>query len=545
MGKKLPKIEPSRANRPRNAFDLSQRHLFTAPAGALLPIMSLDLMPHDHVEIQASDFMRTESMNSAAFMSMRSVYEFFFVPYSQIWHPFDQFITGMNDYKNASLSSFHGGKAPQKIPATKIGDIIQHLETLDKEKNKDIFGFPEKNNFIRLFDLLGYGRPYDTKGKSRSLSSDSPYFEHKVTPLRFAAYQKIYSDYYRNTTYEAVDVSSFNFDDVKDDIAGVDFIKRFGELRYRNAQQDYYTNLRPTPLFSMDTSTIIPQSIPGLDTRSLSENGQTVTFVQGVSSTNNDISVSSIRTAFALDKLLSVTMRAGKTYSEQIRAHFGVEVSEGRDREVLYLGGFDSNIQVGDVTQTSGSGQDSDQYSLAGGYLGKITGKGTASGSGSIKFDAKEHGILMCVYSLVPDMQYDCNRLDPFVFKQNRADFFIPEFENLGMQPLHSITINDDISKGQAFGWQVRYSEYKTALDINHGQFMNGEPRSFWCVARARAADTLDTFSIASLKINPRWLDDVFLVDYNGNETTDCMFGGCQFKIQKVSDMSEDGMPRV
>ena len=28
----------------------------------------------------------------------------------------------------------------------------------------------------------------------------------------------------------------------------------------------------------------------------------------------------------------------------------------------------------------------------------------------------------------------------------------------------------------QALGWQPRYSEYKTALDLNHGQFAKGEP---------------------------------------------------------------------
>ena len=77
MSKRVPQLKPSRANRPRNAFDLSQRHLFTASAGMLLPVMSIDLMPHDHIELQATDFMRTIPMNSAAFMSMKGVYEFF------------------------------------------------------------------------------------------------------------------------------------------------------------------------------------------------------------------------------------------------------------------------------------------------------------------------------------------------------------------------------------------------------------------------------------------------------------------------------------
>ena len=68
MSKKVPLINASRANRPRNAFDLSQKHLFTAHAGMLLPVMTMDLIPHDHVSIQATDFMRCLPMNSAAFM---------------------------------------------------------------------------------------------------------------------------------------------------------------------------------------------------------------------------------------------------------------------------------------------------------------------------------------------------------------------------------------------------------------------------------------------------------------------------------------------
>ena len=42
---KVPQITPVINKGPRNAFDLSQRHLFTAPVGALLPVQSTELMP--------------------------------------------------------------------------------------------------------------------------------------------------------------------------------------------------------------------------------------------------------------------------------------------------------------------------------------------------------------------------------------------------------------------------------------------------------------------------------------------------------------------
>lgn len=562
MSKKVPLINASRANRPRNAFDLSQKHLFTAHAGMLLPVMTMDLIPHDHVSIQATDFMRCLPMNSAAFMSMRGVYEFFFVPYSQLWHPFDQFITGMNDYNSSFISDYFKGKTPLQIPSFSRSDIAKFFNVPELTKpdakitnNPDVFNF---NSFLgaqRLLDLLGYGVYINPDGKVRSdVDFETLYKSERLTPLRLCAYQKIYADYYRNTTYESVDVSSFNIDNLPTSLK-IENVTKFLTLRYRNAQLDYFTNLRPTPLFTelpsgLENGLYATSQISDLgdikDNTKYTVNplGYSVDF----SVDETSLSISSIRNAFALDKLLQVTQRAGKTYAEQIKAHFGYEVSEGRDGKVAYVGGFDSNIQVGDVTQTAGTSASPEQgISIKhGGYLGRVTGKAQGSGTGHIEFDAHEHGVLMCIYSLVPDMQYDCTRLDPFVVKQTRGDFFIPEFEDLGMQALQSRFVSDRNKQGNNFkGWQPRYSEYKTALDINHGQFANNQPLSYWTIGRGRANETLNTFNIASLKINPKWLDSVFAVNYNGSQLTDCCFGGCQFQIQKVSDMSVDGVPRV
>lgn len=573
MSKPL-QIKPSRANRPRNAFDLSQRHMFTAPVGALLPVLSLDLIPHDHVEIDAQDFMRTMPMNSSAFMSMRGVYEFFFVPYSQLWHPFDQFITGMTDYKTSLLSKKFVSKPPQLIPSISRESLFS---AVINDTHIDMFGFDRRSNAIRLLDLLGYGYPVFSRNinpQTKKTVRIANAYDGSITPFRIAAYQKIYSDFYRNTTYEPVDVESYNFDDaswvksnnVYIEADGKTFLDRFFKLRYRNAPLDYFTNLRPSPLFEMDLNLVssLKLSNTSLSNAVVNVDKTSAAVTIPVSSNTGIVSAQSLRSAFALDKLLSITMRAGKTYAEQMQAHFGVTVSEGRDGEVVYLGGFDSNIQVGDVTQTSGttnpSVTDVQQANLAG-YLGKITGKGTSSGSGRVTFDAKEHGILMCIYSVVPAMQYDSSRVDPFVTKSTRGEFFIPEFENLGMQPLmmHNVTDVDRWTELRDFanvprlkngplGWQLRYSEYKTAVDVNHGQFAGDGPLSYWTVGRNRSFNaefTSAKLQLEQLKISPNWVDSIFSVNYNGKEVTDQMFGGCYFGIQKVSDMSVDGLPKV
>ena len=68
---------------------------------------------------------------------------------------------------------------------------------------------------------------------------------------------------------------------------------------------------------------------------------------------------------------------------------------------------------------------------------------------------------------------------------------------------------------------------------------------SYWSVGRLRKQVGLDGLTLSLLKINPNMLDSIFPVDYNGKENTDCVFGGCNFNIVKVSSMSVDGMPRV
>lgn len=546
---RVPKISVPRSTRPRNAFDLSQRHMFTAHAGMLLPILSLDLMPHDHVEINASDFMRLQQMTTAAFVSMRGVYEFFFVPYSQLWHPFDQLVTGMKDF-NSSLLSAKYSKSPAGVPSCRLVDIAQEWDSYNSDskkmtaRDKDIFGFPVKENFARMFDLLGYG---DISLKSSGkLVVDQMLGNVKVTPFRALAYQKIYYDFYRNNTYEVGDVSNWNIDGVVGNVDARDFVN-FLQLRYRNVGLDFMTNVRPTPLFNLD-------NVPGQFFTGSSPvvSANSTVNVYGWSDKDKSVSsvgVASIRNAFALDKLLDVTMRAGKTYAEQMAAHFGVSVPEGRDHRVSYIGGFDSNFQVSDVTQVSGTGMtDNDTIGESGvGYLGKVVGKGVGSGNGRVVYDAKEHGILMCIYSIVPDMYYDYTRVDPFVRKQTRGDFFVPEFENLGMQPLDSVSISTQSNTvpPSVLGWQPRYSEYKTALDINHGEFASSRAFEYFTVSRARQRDYIERFDLSSLKINPDWFEFIFPARYDGKQNTDCSYGGCYFNIVKVSDMSVDGLPKL
>lgn len=54
---KVPKIDVGPAQRPRNGFDRSETHLYTQPAGMLLPVFQMFLNPHDHVSIDTTSIV--------------------------------------------------------------------------------------------------------------------------------------------------------------------------------------------------------------------------------------------------------------------------------------------------------------------------------------------------------------------------------------------------------------------------------------------------------------------------------------------------------
>ena len=69
----------------RNAFDLSQRRIFSSKCGEILPCFLQDCLPGDKFKVNASTFSRTAPLNTAAFVRMKQYYNFYFVPYRLLY----------------------------------------------------------------------------------------------------------------------------------------------------------------------------------------------------------------------------------------------------------------------------------------------------------------------------------------------------------------------------------------------------------------------------------------------------------------------------
>lgn len=201
------------ANLDSHAFDLSERHLFTAKAGQLLPVYNKQVVPGDYFEIDPLAFIRTMPLNTAAYARMRQHIDVFFVPYVQLWHQFPQFKYQREDPVSATFQ--HGKVSPYMNLYDLYKNVLCDVSKLDN------FGFKDILNRIRLCDLLGYGSlrnsvSYDDGGVITVGDVASVLTDKHVTMWPWLAYQKIYNDYYRNQFFDvAVNATNFNVDDVQ------------------------------------------------------------------------------------------------------------------------------------------------------------------------------------------------------------------------------------------------------------------------------------------------------------------------------------------
>lgn len=571
-----------KAHPERNAFDLSHNDVFSCAPGMLLPISCTEVLPNEHYEINPQIFLRTMPLNSAAFVRMRQHVEFFFVPMRVLCRQFNQFVVGTR-YPISSLETLNDFN--KRLPSVSLFDLASAYNA--STVGNDGLGIPCKFGFLRLLDLLGYGCSssrvpsdalYPSEYKSGSVTQRSP----RLSIFRLACYQKIYQDFYRNPYWESADASIFNFDDkfgVELSSSGsASRIFNLLTLRYRNWSKDFFTSVQPsfqgapfvTKSVDMNNFILDRTGINGssfapstifTNARTDIPKGNGTGFNASALQVSNsaegysNIPVHNIRAAFALDKLYRLQQQSGNgSYGEQIRNRFGFGGVHD-DWKAQYLGGSSSPISIGEVITTANTENASGEPS---GITGDIYGKASSVNDGKFVFDTKEHGIIMGIFSVTPDADYNSTQIDPHNFKLSFEQFFQPEFERLGHQPLNSFFLsclvpkldgNQEVSNAKwlqrVLGFQNRYLEYKTGIDRVHGQFCSGGSLSAWTAPRNSGilTDASPNYNLYSLKVSPKMLNSICSVTFDGSEQTDPILVDSHISIKAIRPMSVSDEP--
>ena len=151
--------------------------------------------------------------------------------------------------------------------------------------------------------------------------------------------------------------------------------------------------------------------------------------------------------------------------------------------------------------------------------------------------------------------------IDVFNMKTTREQYFQPEFQDLGKQPIQSTELSFYVYKStpinpkdtivnNIIGFTNRYMEYKTSVNKVHGSFNTTGSLSAWASPRNNPlfvrSDYSSVFiSKASLKVDPRILNPIMAVSYDGSEPTDPFICDCHVSVQAVRPMSVSGEPML
>lgn len=526
--------------------DLTHNLKFTTSVGHLIPVLTDILYPSDHVKIKPVLFSRLADLETAAFTRLREHIEYFFVPMNQLISSFPQFIYGVGR-NNSSLIDASG------TPSVPILDTTVDIDALII--GADMFGVTNKNNAKRLLDMCGYSSDVTNVTSTSKLGCN-------VLPI--CAYHKVFYDHYAIQDRTNLNPYLWNLDDS----VNTGFVQfspttrpagDFFSLHYRPFMHDYYTDMKVSPLESLSSinanANLTSQVNNWLGTNSYpvsvnpsgnsgADDRTTVAFSNTASAVpTKGLSTANIRAMFAVDKLLEITRRSKKDYAHQTLAHFGASVNEGISGRAYKIGSVTQELSIQDVDATASS--DIGTGGLAS-YLGQQGGKGVTvqQADRMVDFTAPCHGILIGLYSAEPIIDYPDNMMDRKWMYRYRQDFFTPEFDHLGMQPIFGYEINaSDLSnRGTVFGWQYRYQESKQKFNrITTG--FNTSGLSAWTTVRNQLqfGNTENSFYIS-----PYYLDPIMLVAFDQTDMgTDPLRHSLDQIYYKSSVMSNFSLPQL
>lgn len=581
-------------NKPsRNGFDLSKRKAFSSNAGEILPIKVWDVVPGDDFEIDVKSFTRTAPIQTAAFTRIKEYIDFYFVPASLLWNQFNTMVAQMG--ANRQVVSDVNNPAFAQVNQLPTFTLFQLLDIYGEFKampdsnasSKDMMGVSKAHSMRKLCWYLGYGdlEYYFENGYVVGSADNINLFDNpRLNPFPWLAYNKVYSDHFRNTQWEKADPFSFNINYVNGTSTqfSLDPLKNnsgFFGIRYSNWEKDLFMGLLPQSQFgnaaTVDLSSLLdPQTNNSIQLRSTSGgNGSVQTMtgsgglsgylsVSGVSfwqlnseiirsiassiglteqSLQNAFNILALRKAEAEQKFREITQSVHQDYKSQVDAHWDEKVSDAYSDMSRRIGGIDASLDISEVVNQN----------LTDGNAADIQGKGVNAMEGKVRFQNNGlYGWVVAVYHAQPRLDYAFrSRLSKQMTRTQVTDYAIPEFDKIGMDSVLRQELANDKSlvNSPILGYAPRYYDYKTDIDEVVGAFVEGGLTDWVApLSEEYLKEYLknNTWSYPIMKVNPDILNPIFTFDAGKTDFTQEQFRTlCYFDVKAVRKLDRDGLP--
>lgn len=479
-------IPEMRASRTR--FNRDQTILTTFDAGKLIPFYVDEVLPGDTFNVDTTAIIRMTTPKYPVFDDAFIDFYYFYCPNRILWDNFKHFMGEV--------------EATPWMPKKEY--------TTPKIVIKGTDGAPKPNE-RSVLDYMGV----PTKIKNTI----------KINALPVRAYVKIWNEFFRdeNVDNEAV---------LKTDDSNAEYA--FGKENWvQEAENNAYTggNLLPVNKFHDYFTSCLPHpqrgpavSLPmegnaavklyddieltkekaGADTIKLYQNGEiyntnetagkrsAIVASSGLAGAETayigtDLAsitaatINDLRKAVAVQQYYEALARGGTRYREQVQALWNVVISDKTVQVPEYLGGGRYHININQIVQTSGQQTDNDTPI---GETGAVSV--TPINESSFTKSFEEHGFVIGVCCVRHNRSYQ-QGLERFWSRSDRLDYYVPQFANIGEQPVKKkeIMLTGNASDEETFGYQEAWADYRM------------KPNRVSGLMRSNATGTLDFWHYA------------------------------------------------
>lgn len=483
----------------RTRFKRDQTILTTFDSGKLIPFFVDEVLPGDTFQIDTSAIIRMTTPKYPVMDDAFIDFYYFYCPNRILWQNFKRFMGEADETAWMPAKSYS------------VPKIIIDVANAPYEKS--------------ILDYMGVPTKIKKEG--------NPNIRVNALPIR--AYVKIWNEYFRDQNIENAAVE-FNDDENKsygDSNKDEDIEKvlqeaiRGGRCLPVNKFHDYFTSCLPYPqrgpevtvpltgnapvgLYKNDkleefgtangnqqiyfNQDVTVGSVPGISnslagnrnslvsgSSSKTQNASDVAYLAANLNTVTATTINELRNAIAVQQYYEALARGGSRYREQVQALWDVTISDKTAQIPEYLGGGRYRIGMNQIVQTSGQQSENDTPI---GETGAMSV--TPINESSFTKSFEEHGFVIGVLCVRHNRTYQ-QGLERFWSRTDRLDYYVPQFANLGEQPVKKkeIMLTGTETDEETFGYQEAWADYRM------------KPNRVSGLMRSNATGTLDFWHYA------------------------------------------------
>lgn len=455
----------------RSRFKRDQNILTTFDSGKLIPFYVDEVLPGDTFNVKTAAIIRMTTPKYPVFDDAYIDFYYFYCPNRILWDDFKQFMGEVDEEPWMPTKTY---QVPKIIIKTQVDPVKVPFE----DSILDYMGIPTK--------IIG-------KEEEEKIT--------KINALPVRAYVKIWNEFFRdqNVGNKAV---------YKTDSKDVDYMDQTEENIETTLEEainggrclpvsrfhDYFSSCLPYPQRGPEVTIALTGNAPvkmydddGINGATnpttiwmsgsasyLGQNNENETInVLGATEASGGNSVgryiatdlsnieattiNQLRQAFAVQHYYEALARGGSRYREQVRALFGVSISDKTVQIPEYLGGGRYHVNINQIVQTSGQQTETDTPI---GETGAMSV--TPINESSFTKSFEEHGFVIGVMCVRHNHSYQ-QGLERFWSRSDRLDYYFPQFANLGEQPVKKkeIMLTGTSKDDETFGYQEAWADYR------------------------------------------------------------------------------------